>query len=86
MADDPSRPPGTDPKPDSAKGERGASLERKELNLLGLGVQLAGIVTLSTLAGWWVDSRTGWSPWGMAALGFAGLGAGLYQFVKDATR
>ncbi|MGD0088735.1 MAG: AtpZ/AtpI family protein, partial [Planctomycetota bacterium] len=51
---------------------------------LGLGMQLALTVALFVWLGWWLDQHYGWSPWGTSVLGFLGVAAGLYHFLKDA--
>lgn len=53
--------------------------------LAGAGFELAGVVVLMTLAGWWLDKRLGSSPW--LLLIFAGIGivGGLYRFFLNAT-
>ena len=86
MADKAPRPPDTDSKGKSGNAASDAADARKKISLLGLGMQLALTVAVFAGAGWWLDAKLGWSPWGAAGLGLAGLALGLYQFVKDATR
>lgn len=83
MADESPRPPDTQK---NAKGSDGAGNSQNGMGLLGLGLQLAVTVAIFAAAGWWLDGRMKWSPWGLVGLSFAGLAIGLYQFVKDATR
>ena len=48
----------------------------------GIGLELAGVVAVFTLIGYWIDSRYGSQPWGMLVglvLGFTG---GLYNLVR----
>jgi F0F1-type ATP synthase assembly protein I len=86
MADESPRPPDTDSKGKTERVTQDGADARKEMSLLGLGMQLALTVALFAGTGWWLDAKMGWSPWGVAGLGMAGLALGLYQFVKDATR
>ena len=86
MADQSPRPPDTDSNRKTERATNDSADARKEMSLLGLGMQLALTVALFAGAGWWLDAKMGWSPWGAAGLGMIGLAFGLYQFVKDATR
>ena len=53
---------------------------------LGLGMQLSVTVAVFAGIGWWLDSKYGWSPYGLLSLGSLGVAAGLYHFAKDALR
>ena len=76
-----SEPPGA-PKAQAPKKE--APGTQSGWRYVGLGVQLAVTVAVFVWLGWWLDSRFGWSPWGMCVLGLLGVAAGLYHFLKDA--
>lgn len=54
--------------------------------LLGLGTQLAVTVAVFAAAGWWLERNFGWPTWSRLAISLAGIGFGLYQFVKDTNR
>jgi F0F1-type ATP synthase assembly protein I len=43
------------------------------MSLLGAGVELAAVVGIGTLGGWWLDAKCGTTPWLM----IAGLAIGL---------
>ena len=53
---------------------------------LGLGMEVAVGVALGVLAGWWLDRRFGWSPWGLIIGAMVGLAAGMYLLLKEALR
>ncbi len=86
MADDSPRPTDTGSKRKSERIESDAEDARKEIGLLGLGLQLALTVALFTAIGWWADKHWGWAPWGQQGLGFLGIVVGLYFFVKEAIK
>ena len=51
-----------------------------------LGTQLAITVGIFVGAGWLIDRKFDCSPWGAAILGILGVFAGLYYFIKEASR
>jgi len=48
----------------------------------GIGLELAGVVAVFTLIGYWIDSRYGSQPWGMIGGLILGFSGGLYNLVK----
>lgn len=48
-----------------------------------LGTQFAFTVAAGVLVGWWLDSKYGWSPWGMVGFGSLGIAAAFYHFLKE---
>jgi F0F1-type ATP synthase assembly protein I len=47
------------------------------------GTSLAITILLCTLAGVWIDRHWGISPWGTIVGSFTGIGAGLYNFIRE---
>jgi len=47
------------------------------------GTSLALTILLFTFAGIWVDRRWGVNPWGAVVGAFVGIGAGLYNFIRE---
>jgi len=47
------------------------------------GTSLALTILLFTFGGIWVDRRFGTKPWGTLVGAFAGIGAGLYNFIRE---
>lgn len=54
--------------------------------LLGMGIELAGVIAVLTLGGWWLDRWLNSSPY--LTLGGAGIGiiGGLYKFFLQSRR
>lgn len=50
-----------------------------------VGWELAAFTGLSFWLGYWIDGRFGSSPWGVLVLTMAGIGIGLYRFVRTFT-
>lgn len=66
-----------------------AQAQAQELGLwrlAGLGTELTGTVIVFVAVGWFLDSRFGWTPWGMLSFGLLGVAAGMYRFIKEALR
>ncbi|MBI4667807.1 MAG: AtpZ/AtpI family protein [Elusimicrobia bacterium] len=55
-------------------------------NFIFSGTQLAVSVLLGVFAGLWLDRRLETKPWLTLVCSFLGIGAGLYQFIKDVSR
>jgi F0F1-type ATP synthase assembly protein I len=47
------------------------------------GTSLALTILLFTFAGIWVDRHWGVKPWGTIGGAFAGIAAGLYNFIRE---
>jgi F0F1-type ATP synthase assembly protein I len=47
------------------------------------GTSLAVTILLFTFAGIWVDRHWGLKPWGTVGGAFIGIGAGLYNFIRE---
>ena len=54
--------------------------------LAGAGVELAGIVVLLTLGGWWLDARSGTQPGIMIAGLIVGVIGGIYNMWRRGRR
>lgn len=50
---------------------------------LGLGLEVMTGVLLGLAAGWWLDGRYGWSPWGTLLGMMLGLAGGMYLLIKQ---
>jgi F0F1-type ATP synthase assembly protein I len=37
-------------------------------------------------AGWWLDQRRGWTPWGLLGGLLLGTGLGLYRMIRESKR
>ncbi|MCX5662191.1 MAG: AtpZ/AtpI family protein [Planctomycetota bacterium] len=53
--------------------------------LAGAGFELAGIVVVMTLGGWWLDNHLGTKPWLLLVFAAIGVVGGLYRFILNAT-
>ncbi len=89
MAEEP-RPPLSDPLPGqpapSAGRASGAGDAASWHRMAGIGVEFIVSVGVFAALGWWLDSKSGTSPWGLIAgcgLGFVG---GLWNMVRAANR
>ena len=51
---------------------------------LGYGMQMAVGAGLGALAGYWLDRKLGWTPWGMIVCIMLGVASGIYLLIKDA--
>jgi F0F1-type ATP synthase assembly protein I len=47
------------------------------------GTSLALTILLFTFAGIWIDRHWGAKPWGTLGGAFIGIGAGLYNFIRE---
>ena len=47
------------------------------------GTSLAVTILLCTFAGVWIDRHWLLNPWGTVAGAFIGIGAGLYNFIRE---
>ena len=59
---------------------------RSALDMATAGAELAGIVIVLTLLGYWIDSKLGSLPWATAGLGVFGVFGGLLRLVRQAMR
>jgi len=71
---------------DRAKQAQAQAQELGLWRLAGLGTELTGTVIVFVAVGWFLDSRFGWTPWGMLSFGLLGVAAGMYRFIKEALR
>lgn len=54
-----------------------------------VGLEMGVAVGIGALAGWWLDGRYGWSPWGVLIGTLLGVGAAvntLVRVVRDVQR
>ena len=49
-------------------------------------IEFLGYLAVLGYAGWWVDQRKGWSPWGLFGGLMLGMTFGLYRLVREANR
>ena len=56
------------------------------LALAGAGIELAGVIGLLALFGWWLDSRWNTGPWLLVTGAFLGIVGGLYNLLKQYRR
>ncbi len=52
----------------------------------GIGMQFAGMIVVSALAGIWLDRRLGTSPWLLLVMVFGGAGLGTWTMYRKAMR
>ncbi|HYV48950.1 MAG TPA: AtpZ/AtpI family protein [Myxococcaceae bacterium] len=45
--------------------------------------KLVGGAVVGVIGGYFLDKRTGWTPWGMVGLSVVGICAGFYGFIHD---
>ena len=50
--------------------------------LLGLGIQFALLVLIGVGAGWWIDQRFGFAPWGILIGSVLGIAIAFYHFIR----
>ena len=85
------------PSPDDAsKSERGGSgsspgLEKprpkaKPMAMMGMGLEYGAVMAVFCLAGWWLDSRLGTSPWLMLVLVTIAMIGGMYKLWRFGKR
>jgi hypothetical protein len=65
-----------------AKGPDGPS----PLTLIGSGFEFAGVVTLLTLGGWWLDGKFATRPWLMLLGLLVGTIGGIYRLYLEGKR
>ncbi|WP_428939405.1 AtpZ/AtpI family protein [Fontivita pretiosa] len=53
---------------------------------VGIGLEIAVGVALGYVVGAFLDSRFGWTPWGVVVGTMLGLAGGLYLLIKEALR
>jgi F0F1-type ATP synthase assembly protein I len=53
---------------------------------LGAGVELVVYALAGCLAGRWADGRFGTGPWLLLVGSLAGIGLGLFQFIRETSR
>jgi F0F1-type ATP synthase assembly protein I len=74
--------------PDARKSGSGSEDSFKAFRvagpLLGSGIQLAAAVAFFFFVGRWLDGKLGTTPWLMLAGALAGVGGGMYRFIKTA--
>ena len=73
--------PGNEPASHST-GSSDASL----WSLAGLGIQFAAVVALFAYAGYWLDRRMGWSPWGVSSLTLIAVIGNFHLLIKQARK
>lgn len=61
-----------------------ASAYRKAAPVLDGVYQMVAAVALSTLGGWWLDTKLGTSPWLVIVGALFGIGAGMTFFLRAA--
>jgi len=63
--------------------------DRKEpspLLLMGAGLELASVVAVFSLLGWWLDQKLGTDPWLLVTLMAVALVGGLYRMWRVGKR
>ena len=69
-------------KNDADPVETPEEIRRRAGPYLGLGSMFLASVLVCTLGGWWIDGKTGTSPWLTVAGAVSGIGIGFYLFFK----
>ncbi len=69
----------------STEEERQQDARRSWGIALSVGWELACFVLIGVGLGYWIDGRTGSSPWGVLVGTFFGIAGGLYRLVKIVT-
>lgn len=67
--------------PEVAGGAGGAG--GNSWHYAGLGLQFAGTVGIFAAAGYWLDHRFGWSPWGIVTLTMIAVIGSMYLLIKE---
>ena len=56
------------------------------MSMAGMGVELAGIVAVLTLGGWWIDQKWDTEPWLMLVGLVIGSVGGMYNLYRRGKR
>jgi ATP synthase protein I len=72
--------------PERDRSPRGGVTRRQQLALAGAGLELAGVVVILTLGGWWLDGRLGTGPWLVLIGAFVGIVGSLYKLWRVGKR
>jgi F0F1-type ATP synthase assembly protein I len=65
-------------------GDRGHQPPPSTWGFLGAALQMAASISLGVSAGWWLDHRCDWAPWGVIGGVVLGTVVGLYVVLKEA--
>lgn len=49
-------------------------------------LEFLGMLAVAGYAGWWLEERYGWQPWGLLGGLLVGMSAGLYRLVRQMNR
>ena len=66
---------------ENPKGER--KEEKSPWSYLNVGFQYAVTVCLFAGAGYWLDDRYGWAPWGVTIAALMGIAVATYLLLKE---
>lgn len=80
----PPKPP--DDKSGHPSSGRRARQDANPLLMMGAGVELAGVVLVMALGGWWLDGKLGTGPWLMVAGVGVGTVGGIYNLYRIGKR
>ncbi len=81
---------GMSKRPHDAAGQRSPTNRpargRAAFGMVGIGLELAGVVGIMTLLGYGIDQWLDSHPWGLTIGALLGIVGGLYNLVKEAIK
>lgn len=80
----PPKPP--DDKTGNPSSGRRVRQDANPLLMMGAGVELAGVVLVMAIGGWWLDGKLGTGPWMMVAGVGVGMVGGIYNLYRIGKR
>jgi F0F1-type ATP synthase assembly protein I len=83
--------PPSDPEPDDDQGRapEGGAPDRVPFGwarMYVLVLEFLAYVGGLGYAGWWLEKRIGWEPWGLLTGLLLGTGVGLYRMIRESKR
>ncbi len=74
------------PEDDRGTNRRWAGLDPEWLKQYATVLEFLGMLAVAGYAGWWLDERYGWQPWGLLGGLLVGMSAGLYRMLRQMNR
>lgn len=74
------------PKQNGQKDRQSGRLPWGWLRMYALVFEFLAYLAVLGYAGWWLDERRGWQPWGLLTGLLLGTGMGIYRMMREAKR